>query len=178
MKAIIRGLILILSITSVSLAETPRVNLPMRLRQDNWIGSRRQGSCVHASMIMLLNWQHRYKDAAYWRSNYENGETWDGLTSKLEARHIKWAGTYNERDVKFLEWAIRTRRGCMVTEQGAAHMVVLVHLDKNYAGILDNNDTGRIRWMRRDTFLQEWYSSNSWALTPVYAPPPPKLRRR
>lgn len=180
MRTIFRGLIFSITLFSTFslFAETPRINLPPRLRQDNWVGNRGQGSCVHASMISLFNWQHQYSLAKYWKSNYENGETWNGLTSKLEQNHVKWAGTYDNNDVKFLEWAIRTRRGCMVTQDNASHMVVLVHLDKNWAGILDNNDTGRTRWIPRDRFLDTWYQSNSWALTPMYSPPPPKLHRR
>lgn len=179
MKRLLASLLLMtILISNISFAgEKPVVNLPYKLRQENWIGNRGQGSCVHASMVMLLRWQHQDRLANYWRSHYQNGETWDGLVQKMEANNVRWAGTYNQENVKFLEWAIRTRRGCMVTCQDAAHMVVLVHLDKDWAGILDNNSTNRIIWKTRKSFLKEWYSSNSWAVTPVYTVPPPKFRR-
>ena len=56
---------------------------------------------------------------------------------------------------------------------GGRHMVALVHFDKDWAGILDNNATGKIIWIRRKTFLAEWLNSSSWAITPVYTPSPP-----
>ncbi len=98
--------------------------------------------------------------------------------SKLDSKGVRWAGTYQKNDVKFLEWAIRTKRGCMVTTMGGAHMILLVHLDQTRAGLLDNNNPEKIKYMPRDQFLQEWYDSNSWALTPIYSPPPPPLRKR
>jgi len=128
-------------------------------------------------MTMLLRYQRQYRLADYWRANYQNGETFPGLTTKLEKHGVKWAGTYNENNVKFLEWAMRTRRGCMVTTQGGVHMILLVHLDSRVAGIIDNNDPDKVIWKTRTQFLDEWYASNSWALTPVYTPPPPSLRR-
>ena len=39
--------------------EYPTVNLEHALRQANWIGSQGEGSCVHATMIMLFRWQGR-----------------------------------------------------------------------------------------------------------------------
>ena len=86
---------------------------------------------------------------------------------------IRFAHTVGRNDVSFLEWACSTRRGAGVTVLGGRHMICLVHLDEKWAGILDNNDTSRIRWVPRKTFLAEWFNSNSWATTPVYSPAPP-----
>jgi hypothetical protein len=86
---------------------------------------------------------------------------------------VRYAYTTGENDLSFLEWAVNTRRGCGVTVKGGAHMVLLVHLDAKRAGILDNNFPKEIRWVPRETFLAEWYASQSWAVTPVYVPPPP-----
>ena len=47
--------------------EYPTVNLPVSLRQSNWLGNQEEGSCVHATMISLLRWQGRYNTADYWR---------------------------------------------------------------------------------------------------------------
>jgi hypothetical protein len=169
-------LLLILAPNGV-FAQQPNIDLPHSIRQENWVGDQGEGSCVHATTVMLFRYQRQYELADYWKKSYQNGETWPGLIAKMERLKVKWAGTYNQKDVKFLEWAMRTRRGCMVTTQNAAHMILLVHLDKDRAGIIDNNDPGRVIWKSRSQFLAEWYASNSWALTPVYTPPPPTLRR-
>ena len=154
--------------------EYPTFNLEQALRQKNWIGSEGEGSCVHASMTMLFNWQGRPDLAQRWRETYENGEWPDGLAEKFDREGVRYAYTVDQNDVSFLEWACNTRRGCGVTVRGAAHMVVLAHLDDQWAGILDNNHIDKIKWVPRETFLNEWFNSHSWAVTPVYSPPPPR----
>lgn len=171
----IRFLALVLILTSAALAETPRVNLPPAIRQANRLGPRGTGSCVHASWTMLLRWQGKFETADYWWTHFADGETPNGFASK--ARNLKVAATFNQNDTAFLEWAIRTRRGCMVTCQNGHHMVLLVHLDKEWAGILDNNAIEGIIWRPREEFLREWYDSQSWAATPLYNPPPPILTK-
>jgi hypothetical protein len=153
--------------------ERPTVNLERAFRQSNWKGSQNEGSCVHASMISLFRWQGREDLATKWRATYENGEWYDELAAKFDKEGIRYAYTFGKKDVKFLEWACNTRRGCGVTVRGGAHMVTLVYLDNKQAGILDNNSVDKIKWMPRQTFLSEWYNSRSWAVTPVYTPPPP-----
>ena len=153
--------------------EYPTVNLPVALRQANWRGDEGEGSCVHASMISLFRWQGRYATADHWRRIYGDGEWAEGLAAKMEREGVRFAYTVGRSDVGFLEWACRTRRGCGVTVLGGRHMVCLVHFDEKWAGILDNNDPRQITWVPRRTFLAEWFNSNSWAVTPVYAPAPP-----
>lgn len=154
-------------------AERPTVNVPPALRQSNWLGSEGSGSCVHATTITLLRWQGRYRMADYWRKTYGNGE-WPGdLAAKFDREGVRYAYTSNENDVKFLEWAVSTRRGCGVTCMGGAHMIALVHLDDKWAGLLDDNDTSKFIWVPRETFLAEWRNSNSWAFAVIYSPPAP-----
>jgi hypothetical protein len=153
--------------------EYPTVNLPVALRQANWRGNEGEGSCVHASMISLFRWQGRYATADHWRRTYGNGEWAEGLADKMNREGVRFAYTVGRNDVSFLEWACSTRRGCGATVLGGRHMVCLVHFDDKWAGILDNNDPRRITWVPRRTFLAEWLNSNSWAVTPVYAPAPP-----
>lgn len=147
--------------------EYPVTNVPPSLREKNWGG----GSCVHASLVMLFRWQGRYAMAAHWRNTYIGGEYANRCHSRLEKEGVRWAATHN--DVKFLEWACRTRRGCAVTVMNGAHMVCLVHFDEKYAGILDNNRIDKIKWMTREAFVKEWKNSSGWAVTPVYSPPAP-----
>lgn len=152
--------------------ERPTVNVPVALRQSNWIGSQGEGSCVHATMISLLRWQGRLNKADRWRQTYGNGEWPDDLAAKCDGEKVRFAYT-TDGDVKFLEWACRTRRGCGITVMGGAHMVALVHLDAQWAAILDNNSVSKFRWVPRATLIAEWKASHGWAVTPIYTPAAP-----
>lgn len=169
MKKVITFLILVSSFLNLASAG---IILPPNIREHNWGG----GSCVHASTVMLFRYQRKYEMASYWRRTYSGGETFPGLVQKLDANNIKWAGTIGKNNVAFLEWAIRTKRGAMVTTMGGAHMILLVHLDKNNAGFIDNNSPEKIIWKSRSDFLRDWSDSNSWGLTVVYSPPPPPMK--
>ena len=148
--------------------ERPTVNLPLKLRQSNWGG----GSCVHANMVSLFRWQGRYNTANYWRSRYSGGEYPGELARKLNANDIRYAYVTNG-DVAFLEWACSTRRGCGITVQGGKHMVTLVHLDDEWAAILDNNSVSKFQWIPRETLIAEWKASKGWAVTVIYTPAAP-----
>ena len=157
---------------SAAKKERPTVNVPESLRQSNWIGDRGMGSCVHASMISLLRWQYRLKTADHWRQTYGDGEQPEDLAAKFDREGIRYAYVTNG-DVRFLEWACRTRRGCGITVMGGAHMVALVHLDDKWAAILDNNNVENFIWVPRETLIAEWKASYGWAVTPIYAPAAP-----
>lgn len=150
------------------LQEIPAVNIPADLHVLNWIGSNGSGSCVHASIVELLNWQGRPDLALKWRTAYSAGETPDGLALKLSEDGVRFAST-TSGDVKFLEWSIRNRLGCGIAVNGGRHMVCLVHLDFSRAAVLDPNHPGEFHWMSRQALLQTW---TGWAVTPVYSPPP------
>jgi hypothetical protein len=152
--------------------ERPTINVPASMRQSNWRGPQGQGSCVHASMISLFRWQYRLKTADHWRRAYGDGEYPEDLAAKFDREGIRYAYVTNG-DVRFLEWACRTRRGAGVTVLGGAHMVCLVHLDDKWAAILDNNSVERFVWVPRETFIAEWKASYGWAVTPIYTPPAP-----
>jgi len=155
--------------------ERPTVNLETIYREENWIAPGREGSCVHATLVMLLRWQGQFKLADYWRANYYDGEWAEQFAAKMDKAGIKYAYTSGENDVSFLEWACATRRGCGVAIKGGKHMVMLVYLDGEYACTLDNNFPENFKWVSRETFITDWLSSNSWAVTPVMSAPPPPL---
>jgi hypothetical protein len=151
--------------------ELPAVDIPTDWRRQNW-APYGEGSCVHASLVMLFHWQARHDLGDWWEANYHSGEYPERLAQRLEAAGVTFAET-RDGDVKFLEWALRTRRGAAVTVQGGRHMVLMVHLDAERAGILDNNAPHTIQWRPRADFLREWQASgHRWGVTPVYAPPP------
>jgi hypothetical protein len=152
--------------------ERPIVNLPPALRQSNWRGLRGEGSCVHATAVSLFRWQGRFRTADRWRRTYGDGEWPDGLAAKFDREGIRYAYVENG-DVRFLEWACRTRRGCGITVMGGAHMVALVHLDGKWAAILDNNSVSKFIWVSRETLIAEWKASYGWAVTPIYTPAAP-----
>jgi len=153
--------------------EYPTVNLPKSLRQQNWLGSANEGSCVYATMVMALRWQGRH-DLAAKMKGYGNGSWSERLTADFTREGIRFAET-ETGDVKFLEWACRTRRGCGITwgynGRASGHMLLLVHLDDKYAAILDNNFPTKITWYKREALLNFWKSGSGWAVTPSVGPP-------
>jgi hypothetical protein len=150
----------------------PVVDLPAGWRTHNWApyGS---GSCVHASLYMLLRWQAQHELAERWKRTYHSGESYVGLRRKLDREGIRYADT-TIGDVSFLEWACRTRRGAGVTVMGGAHMICLVHFDDEWAGTLDNNRPYEIRWWPREEFVRHWRDASGWAVTPLFNPVPPE----
>src|SRR5689334_6705611 len=62
--------------------EYPTVNVPPSLRQSNWLGSQGEGSCVHATMVSLFNWQGRPQLAAWWKAHNGDGEWAEDLAAK------------------------------------------------------------------------------------------------
>ena len=90
----------------------------------------------------------------------------------MDANGIRYAYVTNG-DVNFLEWACSTRRGCGIIVRGGVHMVALVHLDSEWACLLDNNSVSKFIWVPRETLIAEWKASYGWAVTPVYTPAAP-----
>lgn len=155
--------------------ERPTVNLETVFREHNWLGPQREGSCVHATIIMLFRWQGEFEMADYWRANYSDGEYASNLAAKMDRAGIRYAYTSRKNDVAFLEWACDTRRGCGITVRGGAHMVMLVGLNDEWACLLDNNFPEDFKWVKREILISEWKNSNSWAVTPILGSPPPPL---
>lgn len=159
-------------VPSAKKTERPTVNLPLSMRQTNWRGRKGEGSCTWATMTSLLRWQGRYRTADWVRKNCSDGEWPEDMAKKLDRANIRY-GYVTNGDVKFLEWACRTRRGAGITVMGGAHMVALVHLDAKWAALLDNNAVGKYIWVPRERLLAEWRASYGWAVTPIYTPAAP-----
>lgn len=153
--------------------ERPQVNVPLPLRQSNWLGRRGQGSCAHASIVTALRWQGQYSMADWWRRTHGNGAGYESLDRDLTAAGIRYAATCDENDITFLEWAVETRRGCLVAINGYTHAVFLAHIDDEQVGLIDNNQVSRVVWVDRETFLRDWSESRSLAVAVVYTPAPP-----
>lgn len=152
--------------------EYPTINLPPGLRQQNWVGDRGEGSCVHATTVMLYRWNGFPAMADWWKANNANGEWAEDLNQRFDNANVRYSYT-TEYDPAFLQWACDTRRGCGITVMGGRHCVLLVHLDETWAAIIDNNQPDVIQWMPRETLLAEWNNSHHWAFTVHYFPAPP-----
>ena len=100
----------------------PTVDIQEAFREQNWTGPQGEGSCVHASMVMLFRWQGQHELANKWRRTYSDGE-WDThLAKRFDAEGVRYAYTSRQNDVRFLEWACQTRRGCGVTVKGDSNL--------------------------------------------------------
>ncbi|WP_254509866.1 hypothetical protein [Anatilimnocola floriformis] len=150
----------------------PVCNLPVTLRQTNWLSPSREGSCTHATVTTALRWQNRPHTANEYAATHSGGETPQSLAAQLNAAGIRYVDSVGQNDVAFLEWAIATRRGCLVTVMGGRHAVFLADLTPTHACLIDNNAPQVPQWIERDAFLSEWQQSHSWALAVLYSPVP------
>lgn len=183
MKKLIPILLLILAIPSpvdFKIQDRPIIKVDSEDRVLNWTGWNNEGSCVHASMMMLFGYQGRDDWADFWGENYESGYYHSWLINALEVNEIPYASTYERNNVEFLEWAITEKLGCIVTTgirgkdgkiHWGNHMILLVHLDNSEAAIIDPNYPTIIKWMDREKFLKNWFLSNSWATTVLLKTP-------
>lgn len=146
------------------------MDLPPALRSPNWGG----GSCVHASTVSLLRWQGQHEMADWWRRQYSGGEYADRLVKRMEAAGLRYAYTHTG-DLNFVEWSIRTGRGCGIFYK-PRHAINLVGLDDQHAYLLDNNNTATWETVPRATFERRWREFGGIAWTLVYDPPPPLPR--
>jgi hypothetical protein len=159
--------------------ERPICNVPVKLRQLNWLGNQREGSCSWASLITALNWCGEYEKAQNVKARQGNGESPESLAVGMSQLGVKYAWTVGKDDVAFLEQALAGRRAVMVAidegdgSDNECHMVVLAHLDATSACLIDNNRPSVDRWMSREEFLDEWLETGSWAVVPLYSPVPP-----
>jgi hypothetical protein len=151
--------------------KSPAMDLPVEARCRNYAG----GSCVCASTISLLRWQGCDELAAELRRTCVGGQSAGSLHAHLDALGVRYAFT-TSGDVAFLEWAIRTRRGCGVTFY-PAHYVNLVDLTDEEATLLDNNRVEQYVTMPRDEFIRRWRGYGGWATAVVYSPAAPVAHR-
>lgn len=162
--------------------DAPTVNPPRSFRERNWKGNHpdqnKRGSCVYATLITLLRWQGRPHTAEYVRTHFADGAG----PNDLRRVGIRYAQTFRQYDVNFLEWCIATRRGCGVScsaivngkREYCRHCIALVHLDERVAVTIDPNFPQTFVVWNRNDFLTDWRLSQSWAFTPVYSPLAPE----
>lgn len=164
--------------------ETPTVNLPERMRVRNWRSPRNgQGSCVHASTVMLLKWLGEEEMAIKWQRKYSGGETASSILNYWAKSGLPYCSTLDARtynasgDPAFLKWCSETRRGAIIWWK-TSHCCLFcgfVKIDgKEYAIILDNNTPDRFDPpIPIDQFIKEWRGFGGFAATPVLSPTGP-----
>jgi hypothetical protein len=171
---IVAAILIALGVTTAAVVvERPVVNIPAPERQQNWT-QYREGSCTFATMVSLLRWQGQYELAERVR-RHGGGASAVSLAHVLDREGIRYAEEVNG-DPRFLEWSIRTRRGCGIAVEQGDHFVALVHLDAEWAAILDNNDISGFYWIPRAKLIAEWRAAGGWAFSPAYNPPAPLPR--
>ncbi len=152
--------------------EQPPANLPTSLHQKNWLGQKRQGSCVHASLVNHMRWLNMFEMGERWRSTYSDGEWEDQLRRRLDAAGLDYVFT-NRSDPRFLDWCSITRRGaiCWWKPSHCCTFVGWVKQDgKEYAAILDNNYPGKYELTPREQFIRLWSGYGGFALSLVNEP--------
>ena len=152
-------------------------DVPAPFRKQNWRGDYGFGSCVHASVVTLLQYHGLDDMADYWAATYNDGERFNRLEGRLDAVGLHYASVYGQTDLTFLEWACRNRLGSVIgyTDDQAtqAHALTIVDLTPDYAVLIDNNHPLQYDYIPRAEFERIWLKSGGVALTFLYSPTPP-----
>ena len=162
-------------------AEAPVINPDVSLRQQNWLGPQREGSCAHASLFSLFNWQNKSELKAIWRSAYGgDGEYASRMRQRLDEQKLPYACT-EKANLTLLDYAHSTRRGAILWWK-PSHCCTFcgwVQLPdgKTYAVILDNNNVSRYELTEKSKFHALWASYGGFALCVLFDPPSPPLYR-
>ncbi len=143
-----------------------------------------KGLCVFASMTMAARW-HNLAALSDIIHKLDKGGGWPEKVDQVikqyapGVKYVQYEGT----DPAIMDKAIADGIPACVTYgygerygmQTIYHMVLLVHLDKKNAAILDNNFPGTYEWMSREEFLKRWVhpTGKGWALVMLEPPPPP-----
>lgn len=152
--------------------EAPAVNLPLALRQSNWVSANGEGSCVHASLTSHLRWQNELALAEIWRRSHSGGEYDSRLRERLDAAKVPYAFT-REGNPAFLDWCSQTRRGAVLWWKPSHCCTFLGWVQKDqtqFAAILDNNNTRQFELTERSQFLRLWAGYGGFALAVTREP--------
>lgn len=145
----------------------PTCNLPLPMRQENWLGPLRQGSCVFASLVNHVNWLNLPELATKIRNTYGDGEYETRLMQKLDSIGVTYSST-RKADPRFLDWCDAERRGCILWWKPSHCCTFCGWVRKpdgrQYAVILDNNRIEDFELTEREQFIRLWAGYGGFAL--------------
>lgn len=161
-------------------AEAPVVNPDISIRQTNWLGPNREGSCAHASLVNELRWLNKYELGEKWKKTYKGDGEWSSrIRERLDEQQIPFAYTL-KANLALLDYAHSTRRGAILWWKPSHCCTFCGWVEMNgktYAVILDNNSVSRYELTERSQFHAAWASYGGFALCVLYDPPSPPLYR-
>lgn len=176
--------------------EVARCNLPPQFHIKNQGGIDGAGLCVFASIDHTAKWQDvkEIQGIFQWMRNHPGGgwpKKVDMMIDKLckergvdKPKYIQVEGS----DIDIIEKAVASGRMVSATYyyspsgryggQRISHMVSIVHFDKKWVGILDNNYPNTIEWLTHEEFEQCYKNDYGQGWCVVFLqpgpPPPPK----
>lgn len=171
-----------------------RCDLPKELHVKNIAGSDGLGQCgfasaTHAGRFQafpefygFLEWMKRQPGGAWPEKMDRMFEEFLGPESY---RDFNYLHAFGDAAIPLMERAVNSGRMVLVTygysdRYGVSidHMVNLVHLDDEWACILDNNFPGTWEWVPRSEFVQRFHwttqgKSEGWCVIFIGHPQPP-----
>jgi len=157
--------------------EVPAANLPVGLRPWNWTDAKGSGSCVIASSVYHLRWQHKLALADGFRKSYAGGQTADSIKRIWSVNRIPFVFT-EAGDPSFLEWASETRRGAIIW-YFPSHCVHFCGFSsrngQEFALLNDNNRVQNYIWIPKQEFLKNWRGYGGFAASALFSPVGPLL---
>lgn len=167
-------------------------DLPPSLRMTNTGGMGRHGPGTGYGLCVFTSLEHagRYQnEPTLWGlQKYMTTREGGGHPEKVdrvmaaycpEVKYVQHTGG----DLAFLRAAIASGRMISVTYSGRdprygsrriAHMVNLIHLDENWACVLDNNFPQKPLWMSVEELYSRWLDmQGGWAVVLLHSPPAP-----
>lgn len=154
--------------------DVPTCNLPRELRQTNWLGPLKQGSCVYASLTSHAQWLNMPELAKRIRAERGDGEYETRLMKYLDSMKLEYSATV-KGDPRFLDWCDAERRGCILwwkPSHCCTFMGWVIHGGKQYGVILDNNRVDEFELVEREQLVRLWSGYGGFALCLLYDPAP------
>ncbi len=146
-------------------------DLPVSLRHENYAG----GSCMYAAAATTLE-QGGRSDMANWLTRNHRGAAGIEDIERAFARSKTPYKSTVRGDVAVLDFASRTRRHAAIYYK-PGHAITFIGWSrrngKEWAILVDNNNTRKYEFVRRDLFLNNWRMRyGGGAIVPLYSPVP------
>lgn len=154
-------------------------DIPLALRQNNWVDRNNSGSCVIASSIPVLRWHSQDAVADYFRKNYAGGQTASSIKAIWTRHKIPFEVEEDGRP-EFLQWCSDTRRPAIIWFY-TSHCVTFIGFGtwkgEEVAWLLDNNRIQSYIPVERNSFIRAWrvqFGGFAMATTLMPCPPLPR----